>query len=67
MSLCTAHVRLWPKADTGDHNLINAWMPLTLDFGDIDTHIQSMPSIAKKRAERLFRWKQEGVQAASPI
>jgi hypothetical protein len=38
---------------------------LTLDFGDVDTHVQSMPSIAKERAERLFRWKQEGVQAAS--
>jgi hypothetical protein len=38
---------------------------LTLDFGDVDAHIQSMPSVAKKRAERLFRWKQEGVQAAS--
>ena len=24
-----------------------------------------MPLIAKERAERLFRWKQEGVQAAS--
>ena len=24
-----------------------------------------MPSTAKERAERLFRWKQEGVQAAS--
>ena len=38
---------------------------LTLDFGDVDTHIQFMPSIAKKRAERLFRWKQGGVHAAS--
>ena len=24
-----------------------------------------MPSTAKERAERLFQWKQEGVQAAS--
>ena len=39
--------------------------PLTLDFGDVDTHIQCMPSIAKERAERLLRWKQEDVKAAS--
>ena len=38
---------------------------MTLDFGDVDTHVPSMPSIAKERAQRLFRWKQEGVQAAS--
>ena len=38
---------------------------LTLDFGDVDTHIQSMPSITKERAERLLRWKQEDVKAAS--
>jgi hypothetical protein len=37
---------------------------LTLDFGDVDTHVQSMPSIAKERAERLFQWKQEGVKAS---
>ena len=37
-------------------------MPLALDFADVDTHVQSMPSIAKERAQRLFRWKQEGVQ-----
>ena len=38
---------------------------MTLDLGDVDTYIQPMPSIAKERAERLFRWKQEGVHAAS--